>query len=100
MVPGSQRLKTLLDEPPAIRGRRARIEPLVDGFVDFLVQNRHYAMVAATDPAAQRDKLNESEKLRQCALTVLFGENPTGADRLALSVVYRLPECLPDLVDL
>jgi AcrR family transcriptional regulator len=100
MLPGIQRLKALLDEAAAIRGRRARIEHLVDGFVDFLVQNRHYAMVAATDPAAKRDKLNESEKLRQCALTVLFGENPTGADRLALSVVYRLPECLPDLVDL
>jgi AcrR family transcriptional regulator len=100
MLPGIQRLKALLDETAAIRGRRARIEHLVDGFVDFLVQNRHYAMVAATDPAAKRDKLNESEKLRQCALTVLFGENPTGADRLALSVVYRLPECLPDLVDL
>ena len=100
MLPGIERLKALLDEAAAIRGRRARIEHLVDGFVDFLVQNRHYAMVAATDPAAKRDKLNESEKLRQCALTMLFGENPTGADRLALSVVYRLPECLPDLVDL
>ena len=100
MLPGIERLKALLDEAAAIRGRRARIEHLVDGFVDFLVQNRHYAMVAATDPAAKRDKLNESEKLRQCALTILFGEHPTGADRLALSVVYRLPECLPDLVDL
>jgi AcrR family transcriptional regulator len=100
MLPGIQRLKALLDETGAIRGRRARIEHLVDGFVDFLVQNRRYAMMAATDPAAKRDKLNESGKLRQCALTVLFGDNPTGADRLALSVVYRLPECLPDLVDL
>jgi hypothetical protein len=100
MLPGIQRLKALLDEMAAIRGRRARIEHLVDGFVDFLVQNRHYAMMAATDPAAKRDKMNESGKLRQFALTVLFGDNPTGADRLALSVVYRLPECLPDLVDL
>ena len=52
MRPGIQRLEVLLDEAATIRGRRARIEHLVNGFVDFLVQNRHYAVLAATDPAA------------------------------------------------
>src|SRR5580704_15729827 len=42
MLPGIERLKALLDEAAAIRGRRARLEFLVTGFVDFLVQNRHY----------------------------------------------------------
>jgi len=37
MLRGVERLKTLLDEAAAIRGRRARVEHLVNGFVDFFV---------------------------------------------------------------
>ena len=100
MLPGVQRLEALLDEAAAIRGRRARLEFLVSGFVDFLVQNRHYAVMAATDPAARRDKLDESTTLRQRGLTLIFGDNPTGAQRLAGGAAFFIPECLPDLVDL
>jgi hypothetical protein len=91
----------LLDEVAPLRGRRARIEHLVNGFLDFLVQNRYYAVMAAIDPAAKRDNLDdESETLRQRALTLVFGDNPTGAERLSFSLLYRLPESLPDLADL
>ena len=101
MLPGIERLKALLDDAAAIRGRRARLEFLVSGFVDFLVQNRHYAVMAATDPAARRDKLDdESATLRQRGLTLLFGDNPTGAQRIAGGATFFIPECLPDLVDL
>jgi AcrR family transcriptional regulator len=101
MQPSLNRLKALLEEAAGMRGRRARIDHLVDGFVTFLVQNRQYTVMAATDPAARRDKLSDrSDALRQCALTLLFGERPTGAERLAFSAVYHLPDCLPELVDL
>lgn len=101
MLPGIQRLEALLDEAAGIRGRRARIEHLVNGFVDFLVQNRHYAAMASTDPAAKRNKVDyEAMTLRQRALTLLFGDNPTGAERLAFGVLFFIPECLPDLADL
>jgi AcrR family transcriptional regulator len=101
MRPGIQRLGALLDEAAAMRGRRARIEHLVNGFVDFLIQNRHYAVMASTDPAAKRDKLDaEAMTMRRCALTLLFGDNPTGAERLSFSTVFFIPECLPDVVDL
>jgi len=33
-------------------------------------------------------------------MRVFFGENPTGAERLALGVLFFIPECLPDLADL
>jgi hypothetical protein len=57
--------------------------------------------MASTDPAAKRDKLNsESTTMRQRALTLLFGDNPTGAERLAFGVLFFIPECLPDLADL
>src|ERR1700693_874490 len=59
MLPGFQRFRALLEEAAEIRGRRARIDHLAAGFVDFLVQNRHYAVMAATDPAAKRDKVND-----------------------------------------
>jgi len=101
MRPGIQRVGALLDEAAAIRGRRARIEHLVNGFVDFLVQNRHYAVMASTDRATKRKGMDEkSEIMRSRALTVLFGESPAPAERLAFDAVFRIPESLPDLVDL
>jgi AcrR family transcriptional regulator len=101
MLPGIQRVKALIDEAAAIRGRRARIEYVVNGAVDFLVQNRHYAAMAATDPAAKRTRLDdESATMRRRALTVLFGDNPTGAERLSFNALFFIPECLPDLADL
>ena len=101
MRPGILRLEALLDEAAAIHGRRARIEYLVNGFVDFLVEHRQYAVMAASDPAAKRNKLaGEQATMRQRALTVLFGDHPTGAERLSFNVLFFLPECLPDLTDL
>jgi hypothetical protein len=38
--------------------------------------------------------------LRRRALTLLFGDNPAGAERLSFNAVFFIPECLPDLVDL
>ena len=101
MQPGIRRLEALMDDAAALRGRRARIEYLVNGFVDFLILNRHYAVMASTDPAAKRDKLDsEALTMRRRALTLLFGDNPTGAERLCFNVLFFIPECLPDLADL
>lgn len=81
--------------------RSTRIEHLVNGFADVLVQNRlHYAAMASTDPAAKQYKLDyEAMTLRQRARTLLFGDNPTSAERLAFHAVFLIPECLPDLAD-
>jgi AcrR family transcriptional regulator len=101
LQPGIQRLEALLDEAAAIRGRRARIDHLVEGFVDFLVQHRLYAAMVSTDPAAKRDKMDtEKNGLAQRALILFYGDNPTGTERLAFSVLFFIPQCLPDLADL
>ena len=101
MLPGIQRLHVLLDEAAAIRGRRARMEYLVNGFVDFLVQNRHYAVMASTEPAAKRNHMDEtSAELQQRALTQFFGDNPTSAERLAFSTLFFIPQSLAGLTDL
>jgi AcrR family transcriptional regulator len=101
MLPGINRMKMLLDEAAALRSRRARIEHLSDGFSNFLVENRHLAVMAATDPAAKRNKADdEAITLRDRTVTLLYGDSPTGAERLAFYAVFYLPESLPDLVDL
>ena len=69
MQPEIQRLEALLDEAAAIRGRRARIDHLVDGFVDFLVRHRLYAAMASTDPAAKRNKLDSETNTLASALS-------------------------------
>jgi AcrR family transcriptional regulator len=101
MQPGIERLKALLDEAAAIRGRRARVEYLVNGFVDFLVQNRHYAVMASTEPAAKRNHMDDTATdLQHRALTAFFGDNPTGAERLAFSTLFFIPQSLASLTDL
>src|SRR6202453_5429859 len=86
MEPGIQRLKALLDEAAAIRGRRARVEYLVNGFVDFLVQNRHYAVTASTDPAAKRNDMEKtSTELQHFWLTHTYFHNPTDIHQLSLT---------------
>jgi AcrR family transcriptional regulator len=100
MRPGIQRLEDLLDEAAAIRGRRARAEHLVSGFTDFLVRNRD-VVTASTDPAVSRNDPGAKQlHMREQAMTLMFGEDPTPAERLSLDIVFLLPKSLPSLVDL
>jgi AcrR family transcriptional regulator len=97
---GVERLMTLLDEAAAIRGRRARVEYLVNGFVDFFVESRQYALTSI-DPAAKREKLDEGPlSMRRRALAVIFGDNPTTTERLAFMALAAIPGYLPELASL
>jgi AcrR family transcriptional regulator len=101
MRPGVERLKALLDEAAAIRGRRARVEYLVNGFVDFFVESRRYGVMTSNDPAAKREQLDkEPQSIRRCLLALMFGDNPTAKERLAFAAVSVIPEHLPELADL
>jgi AcrR family transcriptional regulator len=100
MKPGIRRMDALLDEASAIRGRRARAQHLVNGFVDFLVAHRHYAVMASADPAMKRHKTEHQDGTRERVRTMLFGEHPSGADRIAFSLVFTVPDNLADLTDL
>lgn len=100
MSPGVRRLGTLLDEAAAIRGRRARAEHLVDGFADFLVRNRH-AVIASVEPTMSKHAPDSAAlEMRDRALTLMFGDNPSPAERLAVNVVFLLPKSLPSVADL
>ncbi len=63
----------------------------MNGFVDFFVASRQYALTS-TDPAAKREKLDEEPlSMRRRALALIFGDNPTGAERLAFRAVSIHP---------
>jgi AcrR family transcriptional regulator len=101
LLPGIERIEALVEVTATLRGRRARVECLVSGFVDFLVDHRHQAVMASGDPVMKRHKEEHATSaLRDRCVQLLFGDNPTGADRLAFQLVMCVPDSLPDLVDL
>jgi AcrR family transcriptional regulator len=101
MRPGIERLKTLHDEAALMRGRRARVEHLVNGYVDFLVQTRHYfSVMAYNEPGtAHSDPDDKGGELRRRALSLIFGDNPTPVERMAFEAAFYLPKSLPGLAD-
>jgi AcrR family transcriptional regulator len=101
LLPGIQRVEILIQEAEAIRNRRGRMEHLVSGLADFLVESRQYVLMASAEPAAKRHKMNaQSEAARERALTLLYGDNPSAAERLAFSVAVSVPDHLDLMVDL
>jgi AcrR family transcriptional regulator len=99
--PGVERLKALLDGAAAIRGRRARVEHLVNSFVDFFVDTRQYGLMTSNDPAVKGDKPDEGPlRIRDRALALIFGDAPAPTERLAFDAVCFIPKCLPELADL
>jgi AcrR family transcriptional regulator len=102
MLPGIRQVEALLDEAETIRGRRARIEHLVNGLVEFLIENRQWAVMASSDPAAAKHNRadHESVAMRKRVLALFYGEHPTGAQRVAYHAAVSIPESLPDLQDL
>ena len=104
MLPGLQHISALLDEAESIRGKRARITYVINGFVDYYVENRCYAIMTSNDSAAKRHTPEDeaaAAELRQRALRLFFGEHPTGTERLAFSAVLCCtPDALPELGNL
>jgi AcrR family transcriptional regulator len=101
MRPGFERLMTLHDEAALMRGRRARVEHLVSGYVDFLVKTRHYfGVMAYSEPRPSHSEPdNKGMELRRRAMSLIFGDQPTAAERVAFDAVFFLPKSLPNLVD-
>lgn len=75
----------LLAEAAQIRGKRARTDHLVAGFVDQIVANRALSPLAQTDPGLRRHERITGELGRQAAqaLRLLFGDEPTDDQRAA-----------------
>ncbi|MEU3641877.1 helix-turn-helix domain-containing protein [Lentzea sp. NPDC034063] len=77
--------ETMLDETAKIRGRRARAEHMVAGFVDQVVANRALSPLGQTDPSVRRNERINAElaRLAEKAMQLLFGDEPTDDQRAA-----------------
>jgi AcrR family transcriptional regulator len=89
----------LLTTAGTIRGKRARLEHLVDGFVGQVVANRMISPLSRTDPGLLRhERIQRAlDEQAERALRLLFGDQPTADDQAAYflasdlgSVVRRL----------
>jgi len=101
LKPGIERLKSLLDEVAEMRSRRARVDHLVTGLVDFLVQHRHAVMSPAESSEAKHAPDDEQvHEMRWRALSLIFGEEPTAVERLCFDAAFSLPRSLSTLADL
>ncbi|MEV6239085.1 helix-turn-helix domain-containing protein [Lentzea sp. NPDC051838] len=75
----------LIDETAKIKGKRARLEHLVAGFVDQVVQNRALSPLGQTDPSVRRnERINaDLDALAQKAMRLLYGDEPTDDQKAA-----------------
>jgi AcrR family transcriptional regulator len=78
----------MLSEAQAIRGRRARTEFLVDGFVEQVIVNRSIAPLSRTDPGMQRhERIQQAlDKQSERAIQLLYGDQPTIDERAAYAM--------------
>ncbi|MFD9699744.1 TetR/AcrR family transcriptional regulator [Lentzea sp. NPDC059081] len=95
---------TLMEETAKIRGRRARAEHLVAGFVDQVVANRALSPLGQTDPSVRRNERINAElaRLATTAMGLLYGDEPTDDQRAAwflASDVGPVIAGLPHLTD-
>ncbi|MFD9737352.1 TetR/AcrR family transcriptional regulator [Umezawaea sp. NPDC059074] len=86
-------LTALLDQAEAIRGKRARLEFVVDGFVEqVVVAHRTVAPMNREDPIIRRHEgiSRRLDELAARGLRLLFGDDPTPDQRAAFAMVNDL----------
>ena len=94
----------VIDRAAALRGRHARIEALATGFVDMMLSRREVIAILAGDPVTHgRAKAASSmPELLDRAVHVVYGDDPTPDQRLAVHGVMALGDsisALPELSD-
>jgi AcrR family transcriptional regulator len=96
------RLGALLDAAGRIAGDVARVEYIVDGFVDQVVVHRAIPMLSQADPGVRRDQrtLRKADDHATRGLRMLFGAEPTVAERAAYFLVLDLGSMVRRLADL
>jgi AcrR family transcriptional regulator len=97
MEPGKQALAGLLDEIEALRGHRARTDRFACGLADYLTEYRAVVTAARALIDTAPGGKDEMEPYHRRALTALFGDHPTSAQRLSYRAVTGLAIGLKDL---
>ncbi|MEU7857539.1 TetR/AcrR family transcriptional regulator [Nonomuraea sp. NPDC049141] len=92
----------MLDTAETIRGKRARMEYLVDGFVDQVIANRSIAPLSQTDPGTRRhDRIKRTlDEQAERGLHLLFGDQPTVDEQAAYFMANDLGPAIRRLTHL
>ncbi|WP_394620476.1 TetR/AcrR family transcriptional regulator [Lentzea sp. JNUCC 0626] len=96
--------EVLIADAAKIRGKRARTEHLVDGFVDQVIGNRALSPLGQTDPSVRRNERINAElaRLSGQAIELIYGPDPTDDQRaawFAVSDVGPVIAAFPHLSD-
>ncbi|MFC4585492.1 TetR/AcrR family transcriptional regulator [Sphaerisporangium corydalis] len=89
-------LATILDTAETIPDRRARLEFVVDGFVDLVVAKHAITPMNQTDPGMRRhDRVRGPiDALTERGMRVLFGDRPTLDEQAAYYLVSDLGQLI------
>ncbi len=97
------KLAEIFDAAEKIRGRQARIEFVINGFVDLVLTQRAVAPLGLDPGIRRQERIAAAEQvLGRRGLKVLFGETPTMDEVAAYVLVSDLGPLLrafPDLPD-
>ena len=104
VVPTFHALNDLLDIAETKRSRTDRMRVIVDGLVDMLVMHREALSILAANPTTDTDTDADHEgafeAMRQRAITLLYGENPSTDQRAAVHLTVGVVTAVPALADL
>ncbi|WP_327233013.1 TetR/AcrR family transcriptional regulator [Streptomyces sp. NBC_01317] len=97
--PVHETMTAVVDDASRLRTRRQRIDAMARGFVEVMISQRAVMGFLASDPAMsgplQTDRSMDS--LLERAIHVLYGDTPTGDQRLAVYAVPALGDALSAL---
>jgi AcrR family transcriptional regulator len=102
VVPTFRAMSDLLDIAETKRSRTGRMRVIVDGLVDMLVLHRDALSIMMANPTTDTAHADEAafDAMRQRAITLLYGENPSTDQRAALYLVVGVVAAVPALADL
>ncbi|MCU1645244.1 MAG: hypothetical protein JWN03_5519 [Nocardia sp.] len=103
VVPEFRAMNELLDRAETVRSRPKRVQLVIAGMVDMLVAQREALAILQANPAidVRIDSDNGSfESMRDRALVVLYGDNPSPDQRAALYINIAIAVAVPALADI
>jgi AcrR family transcriptional regulator len=105
VVPTFHTLNDLLDIAETKRSRTERMRVIVNGLVDMLVLHREALSILMANPPADTEHddhtdMTAFDAMRQRAITLLYGENPSTDQRAALYLTIGVVTAVPALADL
>jgi AcrR family transcriptional regulator len=97
--PVHETMTAVVDAASRLRTRRQKIDAMAQGFVEVMISQRAVMGFLASDPvmSGQLQEDHTLESLLERVVHVLYGDSPTGDQRLAVYAVPALGDALSAL---